>query len=97
MNIPQNVKIGSIVYSVVMENVKHEGLSENNNWGKINFDECKIYLNDTLADQKIPEVFFHEVLHGIEHHFCMDLKEVEIDRLSHGITAFLKENNLLKD
>lgn len=97
MKIPSTIKIGSIIYDIEIENVKYKGLTEDNPWGKIEFSECKIYLNGTLADQKIPEVFFHEVLHGIEHHFCMDLKEVDIDRLAHGLTEVLNDNNLLKD
>lgn len=97
MKIPSKVKIGGIIYDVDIEKVVHNSLTEDKLWGHIEFNECKIYLNGGLAEQALDEVFLHEVLHGIEHNFRINCKELDIDRLSHGIMAFLKDNNLLKE
>jgi len=97
MNIPSTVKIGAIIYDVVIEEIVNNSLFENKLWGHIEFDECKIYLHGGVNEQILDEIFMHEVIHGIEHNFCLDFKESEVDRLSHGITAFLKENLLLKE
>jgi len=97
MKIPDKVKIGGIIYDIEIKNCNNNILTEDKLWGNIDFGEGKIYLNGGIEKQILEQVFFHEVLHGIEHDYCLNLKDTDIDRISHGITAFLKDNNLLKD
>ncbi len=97
MKIPKQVKIGSIIYNVVIENFKHNSLTDDKLWGNIDTGACRINLNGNLDKQILEQVFFHEILHGIEHLYCIEIKDEDIDRISHGLTDFLKDNNLLKE
>jgi len=97
LKIPKKVNISGIIYDVIVEKFQHNRLTEDKFWGRIEQDECKIYLNGNLNKQTLDQVFFHEILHGIENNYQIKIKDADIDRVAHGITAFLKDNNLLKD
>ncbi len=97
MKIPKTIKIGGIIYNVVIEKFIHNDLTADKLWGNIDHGNCKINLNGNLDKQVLDQVFFHEVLHGIENEYQVKIKDCDIDRFSHGITQFLKDNNLLKD
>ena len=97
MKIPNKVNIGGIIYDVTVEKFQHNSLTEDKLWGNIDHGKCKIYLNDNIDKQVLDQVFFHEVLHGIENEYQIKIRDADIDRISHGLTQFLKDNNLLKD
>lgn len=97
MKIPDKVKIGPIVYDVVIEKFNHNSLTEDKLWGHIEHDECKIYVNGNVESQTLDVILFHEVLHGFERTYGLNLKENDVIRISHAIVDFLKENNLLKE
>jgi len=52
---------------------------------------------DDYHTQKIERTLFHEVMHAIDDLYLnSNLTEDQIDALSNGIYAFLKDNKLLK-
>jgi hypothetical protein len=88
-SLPQQIKIGPIVYEVSEENrVASESM-----WGQIVYAESKIELNPGMNAQHRTITLWHEVLHGMllqggirEH------DERILDVLAHGIVGVLRDN-----
>ena len=97
MNIPKQVKINGIIYEIIEIDPKDGKLVKIRNWGEINFEESKIYLNKNIETTRKWKILFHEVLHAIECDNEMDSKEEYIQTISGNFYAFLKDNNLLKE
>ena len=51
-----------------------------------------IILDPCLPESEIAQVFFHEVFHVIERHFCVKLDDADIERLSEGLMEILVNN-----
>ena len=45
--------------------------------------------NTTLPQSEVDQVFLHEYIHFLERHFCMSLKEDEVERLAEGLAVLL--------
>jgi len=97
MKFPDKVKINGIIYDIVQEDPKDGHLVKVRNWGEVNFQECKIYINKNIETQRKWQILFHEVLHTIECDNEMDSTESYIQTISSNFYGFLKDNNLLKD
>jgi len=97
MNIPKQVKINGIIYNIIEQDPKDGKLVKIRNWGLIDFEEGKIYINGNIETQRKWKILFHEVLHAIETDNEMDSQESYIQTMSSGFYAFLKDNNLLKE
>ena len=97
MKIPKEVKIGGIKYIIEISEHKDDDLTEIKNWGITSYANCKIRLNNDVNSQKIWQTLFHEILHIINIEYKTGLKEDNIERISNGFYAFLKDNKLLKD
>ena len=97
MNIPKSFKINGIVYDIVELNPKDGKLTRIKNWGLVDFEECKIYINKNLSTSRKWKVLFHEAMHAFECDYEMDSAESYIQTISGSFYSFLKDNNLLKD
>jgi hypothetical protein len=97
MKIPDKVKINGIIYDIKLEKPNCNSITEATLWGNINYKECKIVLDKTLSEQKLWQVLFHEIIHGIADETHIKVDEDDIDRVSNGFFQVMKDNNLLKD
>ena len=52
----------------------------------------EIILDPSMPESEIAQVFFHEVFHVIERHFCVKLDDADIERLSEGLMEILVNN-----
>jgi hypothetical protein len=83
------VKIGNQTYDVFeVECVdKHDTLA-----GQIKFFESEIRIQKELSIELKQETILHEVIHGIENFFGLDLEEDEVKQLGRGLTMVFKDN-----
>jgi hypothetical protein len=65
--------------------------------GEIHPQENYIKLDRTMAQSKIEECLFHEVLHEINDQLRLELSEEDICRISYAFYGFLADNGLLKE
>ena len=54
-----------------------------------------IQLRDTLEGDKLSEIFLHECIHAIEQQMSLDFSEKQVNSISVGVHAFLKDNGYL--
>lgn len=60
-------------------------------YGRIDFNERKIYLNETRQEES---TLIHEVLHGIDDMYEIGLTEEQVRMLAKGIYIALEDNGL---
>ena len=98
MKIPRNVNIGGIIFNINLVSGKtNNSLHERDYLGNIDYEKCVITIDGDLNQQQKEVTLLHELMHGIANHFCIEVEEVGIDRLSRGIYQVLKDNKLLKE
>lgn len=92
MKIPKKVRIGGIDYVVQYEErlISDDGKALA---GQIDYSEDIIRLEPKVqSTQGMCQTLLHEIMHGIEHHFKMDLTEDEIDNLASGMYMVVQDN-----
>ena len=97
MRIPTRVKVGGIEYGVIQLKPKDGKLVKVKNWGEVDFNECRIYIDEGADEQRKWQILIHEVIHVIECDNNMDSSDNYIQTISSGFYAFLKDNKLLKE
>ena len=98
MKIPDKVKIGGIIYSIKLISGKVENdLHERNYIGRIDHEQCTITVDKDINEQRMVNSLLHEIAHGIEYLYQIEISEKDIDRFANGFYQVLKDNNLLKD
>lgn len=100
VKLPDKVKIGGHWYKVLfpykfVERIDINGLTDHDTV------EIKISEGDgisqKLAESKIMETFFHEIIHAIDYIYnANSLDEPTVKRLAQGLYQFLTDNGLLK-
>lgn len=96
MKIPNKVRIGGVDYEVKTESNVRVG--NDLVYGKIEYGDCVITLSDTDGQnhQHRCITLWHEILHGITEHACLDMpqndEEKIIDTLAKGIYQVLQDN-----
>ena len=94
MTFPKNVKIGFRNYKIN----RIEPSSKLNNdilFGEIAFVTNEININSQFDEDEQKETLIHEILHGIDHMYKLDLDEDVVSRLSVAIYTVLKDNKWL--
>ena len=89
------VKIGWKTYQVKLTEPKQTLFTEGKEcYGTINYDRQEIDLRTTNSPEQNEATLIHEVLHGIEDMYCIELGEEVVKRLSEALYTVLKDNNL---
>lgn len=101
MKIPSKVKIGGHWYNIIfpykfIERADVDGYTDHD------ILEIKIAdgdgLDQRLAESKIIEIFFHEIIHAIDHVYNAGaLSEETVKRLGQGLYQVLVDNGFLKE
>lgn len=101
MNIPKKIWIAGVGYEVRSEEHLDNGV--NLAYGNINYEESVIRLLDTerIGHQHKSVTVLHEILHGIQHHYGIELptedEERIIDGFARGLYQVLEENPLFEE
>lgn len=94
MKIPNSVRIGGIEYTVRYIPDLNDGV--NMLYGEINYNDCLINLSEThgTAHEHRCVTLWHEILHGIREHSCMEIEDEEaiVDMFARGIYQVLQDN-----
>lgn len=94
MKIPKQIRIGGIDYDVVYEDRLNNGV--NLIYGHIDHDKALIRIaKDLQTKQGEFQTLLHEVIHGITHHYDLDLGDNEediVDKIAKGIFMVMQDN-----
>ena len=92
MIIPKSVRIGGVDYAI--EYVERLISSENTALcGLINYDMAVIKIEPNVQDEQGKcRTLLHEIMHGIERHFKLDLPEDTVDNLANGLYMVIRDN-----
>lgn len=89
------VKIGWKEYEVkLLESQQKLKDNARECYGEILFDEKVIHINKNYDVEQQKATLIHEVLHGIEDMYSLELGEEVVTRLAQAIYTVLKDNNL---
>lgn len=94
MDIPSNVRIGSIDYEVKLtkENLVCEGKEC---YGVIDYNFHIISIQEGIQDKQAQEItFLHEVLHGIirDRNLEVENEELVVEEISRGLHQVIRDN-----
>lgn len=64
-------------------------------YGSILFNKKEIHINKEYDDEQKEATLIHEVLHGIEDMYNLELGEETVTRLAQAIYTVLKDNHLV--
>jgi len=97
MKIPDKIRVGGVDYSI--NHVEHLNNGEKVCYGIISYDKAIISLHASNQDhQRRCITLWHEVLHAIAKHACLDFENFEtkeeqiIEIFSKGIYQVLQDN-----
>lgn len=89
------IKIGWKEYRVSVVEPDHSLILDGKECcGTINFDSSTIHLNGLMSNEENKNTLIHEILHGIEDMYGIELGEDKVDRLGNALFTILKDNNL---
>lgn len=63
-------------------------------YGEIDFENLVININSQVSKEEQKNTLIHEILHGIENMYGIELGEDKVDRLGNALYTVLKDNDL---
>lgn len=95
MNIPQKVKILYKEYEVHEQPNIHD--EQGDLYGQIQYLPQVILLNADAGEESKKATLIHEVLHGLDEMYHIELKEKQIEKLGNALYMFIKDNQRIFD
>jgi hypothetical protein len=62
--IPKQIKLGWRIYSIGIGKRTHDKENETT-WGEIDYERCRIFLNEDGSDETMKATLLHEIVHWI--------------------------------
>lgn len=92
INIPDKVKIGGVVYDVIITNKPDK--SDKNTNGLISYSSGTIAISNGFDECKDYQEFvlIHEIVHGILWHMGIEQNEELTDKIAKGLQMVIKDN-----
>lgn len=89
------IKIGYKTYEIKKEKSSTNLFIEGSElYGQIDFKNKVITLNNDYDDEQLEVTLYHEILHGIDDMYNIDLTEKQVEMISKGIYILLTDNGL---
>lgn len=87
--LPESVKIGPFVYKIEVNGVP----DGDHNWGECDNINRVLRLGELakFRPRQLAITFFHELIHGVEACWEIDLTEEQVTRLTNGLTDVLQQ------
>ena len=93
MNIPEKIKIGWKEYAIIKKDYDSDLVSGGDEcYGQIFPSTRKLYINNCYDDEQKKATLIHEVLHGMDDIWGIDLKEEQVETLANAIYTVIKDN-----
>lgn len=89
-----NIKIGYKTYEIIKTKPQSTLIEGCEILGEINHVENQIQVNAAYSEEEQKITLIHEVLHGIDELFSIELKEEQVEQLGKGLFLVLTDNNL---
>lgn len=64
-------------------------------YGQILYDKCLIQLNENNSDEQNMVTLIHEIIHGIEDMYALEVGEEKVERLANALYSLIKDNSQL--
>lgn len=94
MKIPNSVRIGGVEYEICLVEVSRIG--NDICYGSINYGDSRIEIseNDASGHQIKCITLWHEILHGLARHACLEIENEEevVEAFSKGIYQVIADN-----
>lgn len=90
MIIPEKVRILYKEYDIEHQKNLHDGGCEL--YGQIHYLPEKIYLNPDASMAMQKATLLHELLHGLDEMYGIDLKEKQVEKLGNALYMLIKDN-----
>jgi len=98
MKLPKKIKVGGIVYDIEITKVPDvPPLCKNHADGQVDYDKCKIFIDESLPQQLREQVLFHEIIHAIEYNNNFESEERIIQTFASNLYQVIKDNKMLKE
>lgn len=87
------VKIGWKYYEIINKEMDSDLIKDGQEcFGRIDFDKQVIYLNSAYSKEQREATLIHEILHGIDNLYQIDLSEKQVALLADGLYTVIKDN-----
>ena len=93
MKIPSEVKILHKNYAIEERECLVDGQDEL--YGQIHYLKEKILLNSMASYEQRKATILHEILHGLDEAYCIELEEKQVQKLGNALYTFIKDNPCL--
>ena len=90
MVIPERIKILFKEYQIEQREGLHDGADDL--YGQICYFDEKILLNSSCSEDQNKATLIHEIVHGLDEMYGIDLKEKQVEKLGNAFYMLLKEN-----
>lgn len=95
MTIPKKLKIGGLIYDVILKDRNKEcGVSH---YGTTDPSLMKIWIHSGISKQQQESTLIYEILEAINHNWELRLEHQQISQLETSLYQVLKDNNLWKN
>lgn len=92
-NFTEKIKIGWKDYNVQIVSSSQTLIDGGDEcYGQILYDKCVIYLNENNSTEQHVVTLIHEVIHGIEDMYGLELGEENVMRLANALYSIIKDN-----
>ncbi len=82
------IKVAGSIYQIKQSpELEQEGLL-----GEVNFNNQQIRINPNYSKEVQELTLLHEIVHVVNYTYNVGLEEEQVDRLSRGLYATIKEN-----
>lgn len=90
MLIPNKVKVLYKEYTVEEQVNLHD--EKGDLYGRIHYLPEKIFLNACASEEQKKATLIHEIVHGLDEMYDIDLKEKQVEKLGNALYMLIKDN-----
>ena len=91
LKIPDNLKIGPLVYKVILAEVLTDEETKERLWGEISYEHRAISLADGEKQTQFASLV-HEALHALMEITGINLSESKVHALAYALFGFYRDN-----
>lgn len=94
MKLPDSIRIGGVEYAVLTD--AHLNNGANMLYGQVLWEPSEITIRDGMGHQRMCITMWHEIVHALLHHACVDLEDNVEERIAEalgfGLYQVLQDN-----
>lgn len=93
--LPVKIKVGGTTYEIIVTEYFQTSDGDRNLWGCCDYEQSRIYVKESLSEQKRQQVLIHELTHAIFHEAGYQSQDEDmVNRISLILHQVLKDNTI---